>query len=340
MKRVTTAYHIIHMDMPHRQPAADGFAAAAGIERVCRIQSTKPSVPISMNVSALKEPGMVQQMSFPGTFLQFGVFRGGTMRAIKHALYEGSHHSTVGFDSFQGLPAETGGLATRFVKGEYSAVAQSGATDADGKYWAGSSRRTTAVRSVQAAMEEVQRFIGERTTLVPGFYNVSLTAALAATIPKPVSYIDLDVDIYLSTFQALDWVLVHRLAKPGTVFGFDDFWATACSPSISISAAHNVQGHGQGLALKQIAEKYNACFVCICGLCSQHGPQVPGQGRAYFMLQSFSRTCSGLERASPAWLRSVADRCRATQGARQRARDDRQVLPLSHNAHTKLHLGR
>lgn len=84
----------------------------------------------------------------------------------------------------------------------------------------------TRSQSVADAVGVVSRYIRHpnRTTLIPGFLNESLTPELAERLGmRPAIYVDIDVDIYRPTFEALDWMLRNRLIVNGTVIGYDDF---------------------------------------------------------------------------------------------------------------------
>jgi|TARA_B110001469_G_scaffold51374_1_gene49901 hypothetical protein len=39
---------------------------------------------------------------------------------------------------------------------------------------------------------------------------------------KPALLVDVDVDLYISAYQCLDWMFTHRLIVPGTVVYYDD----------------------------------------------------------------------------------------------------------------------
>ena len=48
--------------------------------------------------------------------------------------------------------------------------------------------------------------------LIPGYYNVSLTPKLVASHKlRPAAYVDIDCDLYVSTYGALDFMLEHKL---------------------------------------------------------------------------------------------------------------------------------
>ena len=67
--------------------------------------------------------------------------------------------------------------------------------------------------------------IGYRnTTLVPGFFNVSLNAQFGGRVPfQPALLVDVDVDLYVSTMQCLNWMIANKLLVPGSLVRYDDF---------------------------------------------------------------------------------------------------------------------
>lgn len=86
-----------------------------------------------------------------------------------------------------------------------------------------------------------------RIRLVPGFFNVSLTVPIARSA-RPAAYIDLNVDLHVSTVDALSWLLRHGLVRRGTLIGYDDWLET---PYLS---------GGQTRAHVEVAETYHVEF--------------------------------------------------------------------------------
>jgi hypothetical protein len=43
---------------------------------------------------------------------------------------------------------------------------------------------------------------------------------------KPASYVDIDADLYSSTFEVLDFLFAHKLIRAGTLIGYDDWGDT------------------------------------------------------------------------------------------------------------------
>ena len=177
---------------------------------------------------------------------QFGVYSGLSMRAISQTLLKAGvrFHRLWGFDSFHGLPDErtSAGATPRYVanngftRGNFDIV---GSWKAD---------------SAESAMHRIKRYInGTRVSLVPGFYNTSLTRELAHRM-RPALYVDVDVDLYSSTIDALGWMYSHKLLVPGSVIGFDDF-----------KGKYQRDGamFGEALAHKELAEQHRAVFAML-----------------------------------------------------------------------------
>ena len=84
----------------------------------------------------------------------------------------------------------------------------------------------------------------------PGFFRDSLSSELISSGElKPALYIDIDCDLYISTYEALDFMFANDLVRTGTYIGYDDWGDTklylegerrgqesAASPSALLSA--------------------------------------------------------------------------------------------------------
>jgi len=136
-----------------------------------------------------------------GTCLEFGVFIGETFKwqasEIKKHFPESS---LIGFDSWQGLPAE------------------------DPKVWAPSRHEKGGYASTKDVVLQKLRSIGmaddKRIRLIDGFFSESLTTNLQKEIDN-VIFINIDVDIYSSTMELLNFV--KPLLRPGCVIYWDDW---------------------------------------------------------------------------------------------------------------------
>jgi len=142
----------------------------------------------------------------------------------------------------------------------------------------------------------------------------------------PALYVDIDADLFSSTWTALDWLFREGLMKPGTVIGYDDFWDLACKHK-----SPHIERYGEARAHAKIAAKHLVTFACICGPCGPLPPRgdapsamLPWGWRTYFVVVSigtqassgltismadanefihYSPTCRGLwDRNSSHWL--------------------------------------
>jgi len=169
---------------------------------------------------------------------EFGVFTGRALKAMSPILARhGVAHALWGFDSFTGIPQDAPLAHPRFhgAHGSYAdlinkSIAEKQAVKVDGAAGAFaegafSASEAAGVSTVAAAMRAVEAYVeSPRLQLIPGYFNESLTPSLAAERGmRPALYVDVDVDIYKSTFQALDWLLASGLIVRGTVIGYDDF---------------------------------------------------------------------------------------------------------------------
>ncbi|KAJ8609612.1 hypothetical protein CTAYLR_006268 [Chrysophaeum taylorii] len=143
---------------------------------------------------------------------EFGVYTGRSMRAIATTLNASQtpFRRMWGFDSFAGLPEESENTTRSEVAqdmwhaGDYSVAEVFG------------------MHSYRQVKTKVLDLVSDsRACLVRGFFNESLTPALADMM-RPALFVDIDCDLYVSAFQALNWLFRFRLVEPGTVFYYDD----------------------------------------------------------------------------------------------------------------------
>jgi predicted O-methyltransferase YrrM len=120
-----------------------------------------------------------------GLMLEFGVFRGATIRLIaKHCPSE----TIYGFDSFEGLPEK----------------------------WVGSrNTKTTMDRGGQLPQ------VPSNVALVKGLFGDTLPAFLAAH-PQGIGFVHIDCDIYSSTREV--FARIGEQLLPGCVIVFDEFF--------------------------------------------------------------------------------------------------------------------
>lgn len=120
-----------------------------------------------------------------GHVLEFGVFKGGTIRHIASRLPKRAIH---GFDSFEGLPSDWSGYT--MGKGYFS---------------------------MKGKLPSVPR----QVKLHPGWFDASLPKWLNDN-PGSVAFLHIDCDLYESTKTILD-LLTPRLV-PGSIILFDEYF--------------------------------------------------------------------------------------------------------------------
>ena len=140
-----------------------------------------------------------------GDYYEFGLFRGFTfLQAFNYcdSMRINAPHF-YGFDSFEGLPAAHG------------------IDEADGRFFEGQfacSEEGVRKNLVDNGMDF------ERSTLIKGFYETSLTESLRKQHNfKPASVVLFDCDYYSSTRTAMLWMTPY--IKFGTVLLFDDWFS-------------------------------------------------------------------------------------------------------------------
>lgn len=159
-----------------------------------------------------------------GNLVEFGIFSGNTMnRLIKGAEKEGNPFIEVhGLDSFVGLPAET--------KGVYE--------NSDWPIGAFNVSHDFGLKSVDEAMEFVRGRIERKDiNFYPGFFSESLTQELGEKLVNSISYAHIDVDIYSSSFQVLDFIFTYKLLLRGAIIRYDD-WCSVPEYKGGNSLAH------------------------------------------------------------------------------------------------------
>lgn len=192
-----------------------------------------------------------------GDVYQFGVFTGGGLKGWVDALQRDNvaFGHVWGFDSFEGLPPSdlhkhSPHDAHLWPEGAINAADQLAPLLGSDAY------------DVHKLMAHIVRGVGagaERTTLWPGFFNVSLPRLTRATRhtahghaadgspsterssvdsisslpggsipgspprPRPALLVDIDCDIYEGTVEAMEWMLRHRLLVANTLIYYDDW---------------------------------------------------------------------------------------------------------------------
>lgn len=116
---------------------------------------------------------------------------------------------------------------------------------------------------------------------IEGYFNESLSqdrfpdaATVAATGMGAASFVDVDCDLYESTRDALAFFFRTGLARPGTLFGYDDFWVLPCGEGNG-GLEGGPLAVGEGRAHREAAEHFGVVFRCVAGPCSLPRGRLP-----------------------------------------------------------------
>merc|ERR1719282_1021748 len=132
-----------------------------------------------------------------GSIYMFGVAQGESIETLTSIF---PYKNKFGFDSFEGLPPEIDKLskAENWKPGAFKP-------------------RATIEKLVQDGGGP------DLTKIVRGFFNESLTSNIVKMEGMgPAFYVDIDCDLYASTYPALDFLFANRIARVGTLIGYDD----------------------------------------------------------------------------------------------------------------------
>ena len=176
---------------------------------------------------------------FPPGFLdiyEFGVYSGGSLKDIINHMdkKEIRFNTAWGFDSFEGLPKEAEGMQKEGPHWNEGAFSIADAL----KIWNWEELKPYILKTIDS----------KKVKLIKGYYENVLNADLFFKNNfKPAIFVNIDVDLYKSTIECLDWMIKHKLIIEGTIIRYDDV----------LKIPENT---GELQAHKEIMEKYN--IVC------------------------------------------------------------------------------
>ncbi len=157
-----------------------------------------------MPLTLLQRSFLLAQQIFPerGTCLEFGVYNGKTyIWQAEQIINQYPNTKLIGFDSWQGLPNESENV---WCPGRHT----------PGKF-------TSAKDIVIEKLKDIgSKQNDRRFQFVDGFYENSLTDEVRKAI-NDVIFINVDVDLYKSTIELLDFV--HPILRPGIIIYWDDW---------------------------------------------------------------------------------------------------------------------
>jgi hypothetical protein len=165
---------------------------------------------------------------------QFGIFTGTTLVFIYEMFrkYGLDVEGILAFDSFEGLPDEQPGVPRNEIWNRH---------EFNMKYVFGTQSIDAIIAKIEAELPDH----GIPIRWYAGYFSEVLTPAfLKAHPPMPAFWVDLDVDLYISAKQVLEYMLEHKLILPGTVISYDDWGGT-----------EEYKG-GESLAHKEACERF------------------------------------------------------------------------------------
>ena len=170
----------------------------------------------------------------------FGVCTAGGTQSIAYYFkkYSIAYHMFYGFDSLEGLPKEDPSQPCPDL-------------------WQERAFNIQSVCNLQNK-EEAEKFIydkleGYKFRLIEGYFSDSLTDSLMIKNDfKPALFLSIDVDLYISTVQVLDFMYRHNLIVKDTIIRYDEWGGEDTGTPAGEERAH-----------KEFEKKYNARFKSI-----------------------------------------------------------------------------
>lgn len=179
-----------------------------------------------------------KDMFILGDIYQFGVFSGLSIVDILHGFKSSSleYNKVWGFDSFCGLPKEEKEslFCPEWDEGEFSSC----------EYVQVQDPKKASEIIKQHVVNEIGKIDIE---FLVGFFKDSLKPNNEF---KPASLIDIDVDIYSSALEGLDFMCENKLVVPGTMIIYDDWKGESL---------------GEGRAHLEICSKFGLKCKHLCG---------------------------------------------------------------------------
>lgn len=154
-----------------------------------------------------------------GAYYEFGVMSGKAIEIVmdimQHEMDGQLFTKIVGFDSFEGLPKESNDVwqNPEWPEGAFNAK----------KVWS-----VNSIEEVHNCLyNRWAKYNQKNIELVTGFYCDTLNWKLAEKYTKHrASFIHIDVDLYLSTIQCMNWLFDNHLVMYNSIWRFDDWNST------------------------------------------------------------------------------------------------------------------
>jgi len=175
---------------------------------------------------------------------EFGVYTGQSLVEIDKAFQKMNIliRKLFALDSYEGMPEETKDVIHQedWKKGNYSTMELYNASN--------------PIEASEKLKNSVNKLIRPQTEIITieGFYENILNNNIIEKYDfKPAIYVDIDCDIYSSTYEVLNFMVKNNLIVKGTIIGYDDWGGTK---------GWREMKDGESRAHKEIQEKYNIEF--------------------------------------------------------------------------------
>jgi hypothetical protein len=148
-----------------------------------------------------------------GNLIEFGVYTGNYLNRIINGAEDCGNpfENVYGFDSWVGLPKENNKVWHHpdWPEGAFSLCKDFNLSNVE--------------EAIQYVRDRVKR---KDINLISGFFETSLTEEIGNKLHDSASYIHIDVDIYSSTVEVLDFIFTYNIAKNLCLFRYDDWCGT------------------------------------------------------------------------------------------------------------------
>lgn len=230
-----------------------------------------------------------------GDVYQFGVYEGLSLRTISRIVHP---LRLFAFDSIAGLPEDTHDelKIDKWAPGTFETtqqrIHQKGIGHAElipgyfNQSLTSTLARTKAMRPA-VYVDIVRAAASDTRKNAHRPHRLGAVLHLSEADPSPLRascFLKQDSDLYVSAKEALFWLFSQRLLVPGSVVGYDDYWAMSCAANDT-----DVEAHGEARAHLQASRHFGARWRCVCGPCVGHQTGRSWGGRTYFALEGVNQ---------------------------------------------------
>ena len=172
-----------------------------------------------------------------GDLYEFGCWAGSSLKGLKQSSENIKYKNVHVFDSFEGLPKEEEGVyrVPAWIEGNFSSK----------KFFA-----TENTKAIKQAIKATSGF--DEVNFIEGFYENTLNKETFENNQfNPAIVVHIDVDIYKSTVEVLEFLFQYKIIRKGTVLVYDDFAGIAPFDS-------GLELYGEKRAHAELCNKYEA----------------------------------------------------------------------------------